>query len=131
MNHMRLQSALKNYADKKGLEKDELIELLNADEKQYTSDEVVEIVAALQDSTNPGSNSGDNGEDKATPEGEYFEEWDVQIIAKQEGDKVVNEAKKLTISRPIVKITEFEAETLNEGVLTGGNTYAKMYFLPE
>lgn len=53
----------------------------------------------------------------------YYEEWDVKISGGQ--------AQKLTVSRPVVKITEEEAETLNAGVESGGNTYGKMYFLPE
>lgn len=53
----------------------------------------------------------------------HYQEWEVKIENK--------EAVKLKISRSVVKITEAEAETLNAGVLNGGNTYAKMYFLPE
>lgn len=53
----------------------------------------------------------------------HFVEWDVKI----EDGKV----KKLAVSRQVVKITEAEAETLNVGILDGGNSYAKMYFPAE
>ncbi len=54
------------------------------------------------------------------PGGDYYEEWNVRI----EGGKAV----KTDISRKVVKISDFEAETLNAGILSGGNTHAKMYF---
>lgn len=52
-----------------------------------------------------------------------YQEWEVKIDRQQ--------AEKIKISRKSVKITEEEAEILNRGVLTGGNTFAKMYFKPE
>lgn len=82
-----------------------------------------------------GSDAATN-EKKATGSdavaGNHYEEWDVRITAKQdENKKTTYEYEKLKVSRPVVKISEEEAEVLNRGVLTGGNTYAKMYFLPE
>jgi hypothetical protein len=52
-----------------------------------------------------------------------YQEWEVKIE-----NGVV---EKLKISRPLVKITEDQANILNTGVIEGSNTYAKMYFLPE
>lgn len=54
------------------------------------------------------------------PAGGYWQEWNVRI----EGGKAI----KTDISRKCVKITDEEAENLNRGILTGGNTHAKMYF---
>ena len=51
---------------------------------------------------------------------EHYQEWDVKV---EKG-----EAVKLKISRQCVKITDEQAETLNHGRLSGGNTYVKMYF---
>lgn len=52
--------------------------------------------------------------------GDHWQEWNVRI----EGGKVT----KTDISRKCVKITDEEAENLNRGISTGGNTIAKMYF---
>lgn len=52
-----------------------------------------------------------------------FQEWRVQINNKK--------IEKLKISREVVKITEEQAQILNEGVENGQNTYGFMYFLPE
>jgi len=62
----------------------------------------------------------------------HYQEWDVKINAKQDKDgKTIHEAEKLKVSRPCVKITDEQAEILNHGVLTGGNSYAKMYYKEE
>lgn len=53
----------------------------------------------------------------------HYEEWHVKISK--------NIAEKMKINRPCVKISEEQAEILNEGVLYGNNTYAVMYFKPE
>lgn len=61
------------------------------------------------------------GEETQTPhEVTTYAEWDVKITG--------SEFEKLKISRPRIVISDEEAETLNTGILTGGNTYAKMYF---
>ena len=69
------------------------------------------------------------------PGGDYYQEWVVQITATQEGDgdkkKTTYSYEKLKIFRACVKISDFEAETLNAGILTGGNSLAKMYFKVE
>lgn len=58
-----------------------------------------------------------------------YQEWDVQVkISKDENGKTTYGYEKLKISRPCVKISEQEADILNDGVLRGGNNYAKMYF---
>lgn len=64
---------------------------------------------------------------KAPKKANYFEEWECKITNSQDGAKF----EKLKIKRKCVKITEEQAETLNAGILKGGNTYAKMYFRPE
>ena len=65
----------------------------------------------------------------AKSNGPVYQEWDVQISITKDGNgKTQYSYEKLKISRKAVKITDEEAETLNHGVLTGGNTYAKMYF---
>lgn len=65
----------------------------------------------------------------AKTKGPVYQEWDVQIkTSKDENGKTQYSYEKLKISRPVVKISEDEAAILNEGVLKGGNNYAKMYF---
>lgn len=125
MNAQRKKAAVTKYVALKdsGKNKEELLELINADEKKYTPDEVLEIIGEVLAEKKQGSTPPPSKKKKADVEGEYYEEWDVQIS----GGKY----KKLTISRPVVKITEEEAENLNKGVVEGGNAYAKMYFLPE
>lgn len=54
---------------------------------------------------------------------QHYQEWRVEIKDKK--------AEKLKIVRPRVLITDQQADTLNHGVLNGGNTYASMYFKPE
>lgn len=65
----------------------------------------------------------------------HFEEWDVQVIVTKDGEgdnaKPTYRAEKLKLSRKCVKITEEEADALNHGRLTGGNTYVKMFFKSE
>lgn len=53
----------------------------------------------------------------------HYQEWEVKIVG--------GKAEKLKLSRKVVKITDEQAAILNDGVESGGNTYAKMYFLPE
>lgn len=50
----------------------------------------------------------------------HYEEWHVKINK--------NVAEKMKINRACVKISDEQAEILNEGVLYGNNTYALMYF---
>lgn len=64
---------------------------------------------------------------KAPKKTDHFEEWEVKIANSTDGPR----AEKLKLKRKCVKITEEQAETLNAGILKGGNTYAKMYFRPE
>lgn len=65
--------------------------------------------------------------DKPKKQVEYFEEWTCQINMV-DGKNV---ADKLKLKRKCVKISQQQADTLNHGRLTGGNTYADMYFRPE
>ncbi len=57
----------------------------------------------------------------------HYQEWEVKITRTPEGPV----AEKLKVLRPVVKITDEQAETLNAGRLEGGNTYTQMYYLPE
>lgn len=52
-----------------------------------------------------------------------YEEWKCQI----KGGK----AEKLKRLRAAVKISDEQAEILNDGRIKGGNAYANLYFLPE
>lgn len=61
----------------------------------------------------------------------HYQEWEVKIAATKKGEQTVYTAEKLKLVRPCVKISDQEAEVLNSGVLTGGNTYAKMYYKAE
>lgn len=125
MNTQRKNSAVKKFTAEKesGKSKDEVLELINSDEKQYSSDEAVEILVSVF-----SEDEKDNGQEKNKSKNPakgvvYFVEWDVKI------DKGV--ATKLKVSRPVVKISQEEADTLNHGIEKGGNTYGKMYYLPE
>lgn len=62
---------------------------------------------------------------------EVFEEWECKIIPKTEDGKTTFGFEKMKLRRPAVKITENEANVLNEGVLNGKNTLVMMYFKPE
>jgi hypothetical protein len=77
------------------------------------------------------SNKKSTGKAGETPTGKHYQEWRVEIKAEMDGDKVVKKYEKLKISRPCVKITDQEAETLNNGVLEGPNTFSLMYFKAE
>lgn len=115
MNANSKKAAVKKYsADEfKGLSKEEIIELLNNDEKGYSSEDVVEIVEAL---------FPEQGEPV-----EHWQRWEVKITQTESGPKF----EKLKMARAEVKISDEEAETLNHGVLHGGSTHAVMYFKPE
>jgi hypothetical protein len=54
----------------------------------------------------------------------HYEEWMVEVKPK-------GKYEKLKLVRSCVKISEEEAETLNAGVLNGGNSHVNMYFKPE
>jgi len=102
---MRKNAAVNKYAAQKDLPKDELIDLINADEKQYTSDEVVEIVEALGN-LSAGDNSGNEPEQnnasqntqQATNVNKKYEEWKVKAIYED-----VTDAMDKVIGRKFVK----------------------------
>lgn len=81
MNAQRKKAAVKAYADQlEGKSKQDVIDLLNADEKNYTSDEVVEIVDELF-SDKPGP------QQKSSSLNRQYEEWKVKpLYEKQRGD---------------------------------------------
>lgn len=135
MNALRKKAAVEKFSAEKtaGKDKAQVLDLINADERKYTPEEAQEIVDAIFSDAPPET---ENKPDEKEPgrkskeeanEAPYYEEWDVQINRSEKG-KLVYE--KLKLSREKVKISEDEANTLNHGVLEGGNQYAKMYFLP-
>lgn len=63
--------------------------------------------------------------------GDHYQEWKVEVKAKKDGEETVREAEKLKMVRPCVKISEAEAEVLNNGALYGPTTIALMYFKAE
>lgn len=115
MHHLRLQSALKNYADKKDLPAEELISLLNADEKGYTSEEVVEILDALKNSDTQISEN-----EKIEPDSTTFEQKDLantkfdeyRVKLESDGNKFTGATvmKKIAVR----KIHPDNAKRLNE-----------------
>lgn len=54
----------------------------------------------------------------------HFEEWECKILG---GGKY----EKLKLRRKCVKISEEQADLLNESRIKGGNAYAHLYFKPE
>lgn len=114
MNTQRKNAAVKKYGAL-NLPKEELVEQLNSDEKNYTSDEVVEILEAMESYQAP--------EEKEKPKGNNvkYEEWKVKALYKDitDGlDKVIG--RKLTgfekdAQKPIrtTTISPDRAELLN------------------
>lgn len=128
MNFKRKEAAIKKYGT---TPLPELEPALLADSANYEPEEVKEIVKAIteqqEEQTPPEEKNSKEGAPGKPEEGKVaktgYVEWDVRITK--------GEAEKLKVSRACVKITDQEAETLNAGVLNGGNSYAKMYFKPE
>ncbi len=117
MTKKKLQEAVAKYSDTaKETSADEMRELLiidGASEKDADA-----IIKELYNA------AGDDEE--AVEQPTHFEEWQVAIKQTKEGPQ----HEKLRVLRKTVKITEEEAATLNNGVLLGGNNFAKMYFKP-
>lgn len=111
---MRKNAAVNKYAAQKDLPKDELIDLINSDEKQYTSDEVVEIVEALGN-LNGGDNSGDQGDQNNTNTqladtgnaNKKYEEWKVKPIYED-----VTDAMDKVIGRKFIRFDK-DAQSAN------------------
>lgn len=116
MNANRKKAAIAKYSK---TPPEELRAALMNDEKGYTEEEVSEIFEAL-------TSESEEQEPEVTeqPKSEHYQEWDVRIT----NGKYV---EKLKITRPVVKISDKEAEVLNKGVTNLANSYAKMYFKPE
>jgi hypothetical protein len=119
LNHMVKKSAVKKYSE---TPKDQLRAAITADEKGYSAEEIDEIIAAV----------GGEGEAPESPKPavtgvtvkhKWYEEWLVRIGTDNKEEKL----KKL---RDCVKITDEQAEILNEGRRYGGNTITEMYFKP-
>ena len=149
MNNFRKQAALTKFAPlhEKGLTPAEIEEQIAQDEKGYTEEEIKEIVSAITGEGEVPGDSGKGGEGDKGDEGQngegnqnppelgvrsesvkpLFERWKCQV-EHTDGKKKLT---KLTLLKKGIRITEEQAETLNEGVLHGGNTYVEAYFLPE
>ena len=109
MTQKDLKAAVKKYAaDAKEKSAEELQDVLFADD--VSAEDAEKIISVLYPETEP-------------EEANYFEEWECKVAN--------GKAEKLKCVRKRVKITEQEAEVLNNGLLTGGNSYVKMYFRPE
>lgn len=125
MTKAKLITAVKKYsAVLEGKSREEMLEILLADE--HSEADAGEVLDALFAGPKEPSKSSNKKERKGVGQGHY-QEWEVKIVNKD--GKFV--AEKLKVLREVVKITEEEAEILNTGVLEGGNTYGKMYYLPE
>jgi N-methylhydantoinase B/oxoprolinase/acetone carboxylase alpha subunit len=130
LNHMVKKSAVKKYSE---TPKDQLRAAISADEKGYSAEEIDEIITALggdvwvEESgavTEEQFNKLQPSVTGITTKHKWYEEWKVEI---KQGGKVVD---KLKMTRPCVKISEEQAEILNEGRRYGGNTITEMYFKP-
>lgn len=143
MNVKRKEAAVKKYAPMltQGVNPEELTDLIGKDEKNYTADEITEISAAI---TSAGAEKPQTPATKAKPttpvakakvvkEVPGYEEWRCEIkLTVVEGKVTHREAEKVKKLRPCVKITEEEAETLNNGALhSPRQDFVLMYFKPE
>jgi hypothetical protein len=111
MNKKELSKAVTKYkATAAETEKDDMRDVLIADE--LSEADADQLLAALYPV------------EAEAPAADHFQEWEVKVGS---GGKF----EKLKVRRPVVKITQEEADTINAGVLSGGNTYARMYFKAE
>lgn len=131
MNVKRKEAAVKKFAPlfEKGLTLEELTDMIGKDEKEYTTDEATEIAAAITGGVTDSTNvSKPVGQKKKAVEAVGYQEWRCEI--KVEDGK--RRAEKVKLLRPCVKITDDEAETLNNGALNSPRQdYVLMYFKPE
>jgi hypothetical protein len=69
---------------------------------------------------------------KGKKEQSHYEAWKCEVrITKDSDGKTVREYEKLKCTRPVVKITDQEAETLNRGYLNGADGgVITMFFKP-
>lgn len=115
MHHLRLKAAVEKYAS---VSAEELTAALQADDKNYTAEEIQEITAALSKPTPPV----ETPKVEDNPFGKkHYQEWRVEMVG--------GKPSKLKIMRERVMITDEQAATLNEGVEEGKlNQYAVMYY---
>lgn len=126
MNTQRKKSAVNKYGPL-NLTREVLVEQLNADEKNYTSEEVVEILEALESYESPGPIL-----EKPKGNNVKYEEWKVKPVYKdvKDGmDKVIG--RKLSgfekdAQKPIrsTTISPDRAELLNA---QSENTLVRLY----
>jgi hypothetical protein len=141
MNIKRKEAAVKKYALmlSQGVTIEEIDVLLGNDEKKYTADEITEIRQAI------GDGSVKAFADKAPKKTKlpdvvkddpiHYEEWkcEIKITRSEDGKKIVKrEPEKLKKLRSCVKISDGEAETLNNAALfSPRHDHVIMYFKPE
>ena len=115
MNKRELAKNLKQYDEvAKGKTHPEFRAILIEDGfPEKDADQIADVMFEVE---------GSAEEDEA-PAKTHYQEWKVQILN--------GKAEKLKVIRECVKITDEQAETLNSGVIDGGNTYASMYFKAE
>ena len=120
MNAQRKKSAVNKYGPQKELSKEELIELLNSDEKNYTSEEVVEILEAIAE-FEPDQQNNQGKEKPNTGSNKKFEEWKVipeykeitDAMDKVIGRKLVGFKKDAQAPIRTTSITQERADLLN------------------
>lgn len=131
MNAQRKKSAVMKYGDQKDLPKQELIDLLNSDEKNYTSDEVVEILQAIEEYKFENAGTQESKADKVKSVNAKFEEWKVKAIyEKQRGDDgtmsnvCVGFEKDAQAPIRVTYIAREKADLLN---MQSANTLVRLY----
>lgn len=130
MNVKRKEAAVKKFTPlfAQGLSPEELTNLIGQDEKGYSADEVVEIAAAITGGAPQRAVSNAKSIQKKSEAAIGYEEWRCEIKV-EEGKRRAEKVKKI---RPCVKISDEEAETLNNGALNSPRQdYVLMYFKPE
>lgn len=124
MNAKRKKAALKVFSELPAeTTKEEMKKIILADANGYTEDEANEIIEALESYKGEEEPGSEEESVSKAPKKVHYQEWDVKISN--------GKAEKLKIKRPVVKISESEAEILNAGALQGGSQYAVMYYMPE
>lgn len=111
-------------------EEDEQVDKDSIVEDEIEEDEVEQIddleeKKSVQENANPAKNASLAGNAKAPKKHGGFDEYEVKITYPEKGKP---KAEQLKCMRKNVQISQEEADVLNNGVLEGGNTYARMYY---
>lgn len=107
-------------------------------ENKFTEDEIGKLLPILQAPSPESDNDGIPGADKkpSKPErkGNGYEEWrcEIKVVRNEAGNETGRVPEKIKRLRPCVKITEQEADTLNNAALYSPRAdLVIMYFKPE